>query len=601
VRESLVRRAAAARSAADRIELRLERARESGAALAERIDGREHQLALLRAQATEDQPDDAGLERIEALEAELVRLDEDREAALARELQRSTAAAQAAARVDALDRRGRGRAGRRSPRPTPRPRPRAARARGRGSAEAARREAAKVGAELSRANQFLRSHASAPGGARALADELQVAEGYELALAAALGGRMTAAIAPSRPRRRRSWTLPAATAARALVLDGEPDPAAARPASAGVRPSPRARIRTPAPRPSRPRRRVRGPSPPPARAPAARRAWVGADLGASADLHGARHPGRPRLGRARRGARPGRTGRRSACSPSATAATASSGSPSRAVQGRARRRATRRGRVGRASPPPTAPATGRARPAEAERARNGAREEVRQAELTMAQRRARPRTPPTRCAARRSRASCTRSAQRRARARVSGPSATPHRPCSPPSSSGPGAAALARAGWPPRSSARWRGPRAGRRRRRGAGADQQAGEGVAATLRACAADENRVQHALRERNEALPARRSARSRHATRPRRRGRSSSSSPPASGSHPSRRATRSSRPVADELRRRIERLVRRREQLGPVNPLAKAEYDEALAHVERWRPSGPTWRPRCVSCAG
>ncbi|HTY18543.1 MAG TPA: hypothetical protein VMH82_12520, partial [Myxococcota bacterium] len=31
------------------------------------------------------------------------------------------------------------------------------------------------------------------------------------------------------------------------------------------------------------------------------------------------------------------------------------------------------------------------------------------------------------------------------------------------------------------------------------------------------------------------------------------------------------------------RIERLARRREQLGPVNPLARAEYEEALAHVE------------------
>jgi chromosome segregation protein len=37
------------------------------------------------------------------------------------------------------------------------------------------------------------------------------------------------------------------------------------------------------------------------------------------------------------------------------------------------------------------------------------------------------------------------------------------------------------------------------------------------------------------------------------------------------------------ADQLRTRIERLQRRREQLGPVNPLAKQEYDEALAHVE------------------
>ena len=37
------------------------------------------------------------------------------------------------------------------------------------------------------------------------------------------------------------------------------------------------------------------------------------------------------------------------------------------------------------------------------------------------------------------------------------------------------------------------------------------------------------------------------------------------------------------ADQLRVRIERLQRRREQLGPVNTLAKQEYDEALAHVE------------------
>src|SRR6202044_4013763 len=33
----------------------------------------------------------------------------------------------------------------------------------------------------------------------------------------------------------------------------------------------------------------------------------------------------------------------------------------------------------------------------------------------------------------------------------------------------------------------------------------------------------------------------------------------------------------------RGRLERLARRREQLGPVNPLAQREYEEALAHVE------------------
>jgi chromosome segregation protein len=36
-------------------------------------------------------------------------------------------------------------------------------------------------------------------------------------------------------------------------------------------------------------------------------------------------------------------------------------------------------------------------------------------------------------------------------------------------------------------------------------------------------------------------------------------------------------------EALRSRLERLARRREQLGPVNPLAQAEYEEALAHVE------------------
>jgi chromosome segregation protein len=43
----------------------------------------------------------------------------------------------------------------------------------------------------------------------------------------------------------------------------------------------------------------------------------------------------------------------------------------------------------------------------------------------------------------------------------------------------------------------------------------------------------------------------------------------------------------PLADreraDLAGRIERLQRRREQLGPVNPLAQEEYAEAIAHVE------------------
>ncbi len=49
-----------------------------------------------------------------------------------------------------------------------------------------------------RVNQFLRGHQAAPGGARSLADELNVAPGHELAVAAALDGRLGAALLDDR-------------------------------------------------------------------------------------------------------------------------------------------------------------------------------------------------------------------------------------------------------------------------------------------------------------------------------------------------------------------------------------------------------------------
>jgi chromosome segregation protein len=67
-------------------------------------------------------------------------------------------------------------------------------------AQAARRAAASVGAELAAVNQFLSSHArfgaAGAGGVSALSEALAVADGYELALAAALGGRLDAALVP---------------------------------------------------------------------------------------------------------------------------------------------------------------------------------------------------------------------------------------------------------------------------------------------------------------------------------------------------------------------------------------------------------------------
>src|SRR5204862_7807511 len=47
---------------------------------------RGHELQVLRAQAAEDQPDEAGHQRIEALEAELAQLEADHQGALEREL-----------------------------------------------------------------------------------------------------------------------------------------------------------------------------------------------------------------------------------------------------------------------------------------------------------------------------------------------------------------------------------------------------------------------------------------------------------------------------------------------------------------------------------
>jgi chromosome segregation protein len=54
-------------------------------------------------------------------------------------------------------------------------------------------------------------------------------------------------------------------------------------------------------------------------------------------------------------------------------------------------------------------------------------------------------------------------------------------------------------------------------------------------------------------------------------------------ALGAEPEPRADAMSDEERIDVERRIERLARRREQLGPVNPLAQQEYEEARAHAE------------------
>ena len=89
-REQLQARLYAARSAADRIAMRLERVHEQGAAAEERRERRLRQLELLERQALADAEQSAEREgpeqRIAALESELAALDAGREERLAREL-----------------------------------------------------------------------------------------------------------------------------------------------------------------------------------------------------------------------------------------------------------------------------------------------------------------------------------------------------------------------------------------------------------------------------------------------------------------------------------------------------------------------------------
>ena len=194
-REALQSRLFAARSAAERIGMRLERARDQAQAAREGAGRRREQLAVLESELEgAGEPEAAEAERIRALEAELASLEGEREqrvreALEALEAEREAAAARhselelaAAAKRAALEEAEALADG-----------ARARRHEAERSAEAARAGAAQAGAELAAVNQFLRSSVSAETGA--LADQLEVEPGYEAALAAALGPRLGAAVA----------------------------------------------------------------------------------------------------------------------------------------------------------------------------------------------------------------------------------------------------------------------------------------------------------------------------------------------------------------------------------------------------------------------
>ncbi len=207
--DALSRRAYEIRSARERLQLRGEQADATAVTLAERARRIEIELGALTAPidgseagagAVDGQDHEAAsAERIRALEHEVAELEREREREIELEVQelqaeRERAGALVGELSKAVELAGAERAQADVAAEEARVRLRTAEA----AVESARREAAAVGAELAAANQFLSSHARHRGAggedARALSEALQVGDGYELALTAALGGRLDAAL-----------------------------------------------------------------------------------------------------------------------------------------------------------------------------------------------------------------------------------------------------------------------------------------------------------------------------------------------------------------------------------------------------------------------
>ena len=194
-REELSNRTHVARGARERIGYRTESIVATAARVAQRLELSRQLVETLQADLAADREDPEAAARIQALEDELEALQRDRQAELSRQLAELESELEAAgeriagsdqAVAAALEQRRVGDRGAEAARGAIRESER--------GAELARREAARVGGELAAVNQFLRNHAGAIHGATSLSDSLDVAPGYELAVAAALDGRLTAAV-----------------------------------------------------------------------------------------------------------------------------------------------------------------------------------------------------------------------------------------------------------------------------------------------------------------------------------------------------------------------------------------------------------------------
>ncbi len=449
--------------------------------------------------------------------------------------------------------------------------------------EGARREAARVGAELAAANQFLRSQLGV-GGAQADAParssgELRIEDGFELALAAALGGRLDAALVEDVPGAQRILDRAGPEGGSALLAGGAHGGDV--PAT-GQAPAPGAR------------RLIDLLSGPPAVLELAARlladAWVVERLeelpgsfGGIAATRAGRvwfaawgevrqlSEGGTELVLARRNERDRLIA-----------------DVERAAQAEQRAKAAGEEALEGVRTAEAARAEADDALREAERRHSEAKENVRRIEWLLssgARRRGRVRW---RCARPSSKASSRPSA---ARPSSGWQSCAAARPVSPGSAHSASPTWLWRPG--PSGSVMPSGPPRPRSSSVVAaleielGEDRQAGEEMTGKLRECAAREADIQSRLRSAGELVTEAEVAAQRLRDQAAEAELESAAVAErlgldAAAGEDAERAALSETELA-ELASRVERLNRRREQLGPVNPLAQDEYAEAIAHVE------------------
>jgi chromosome segregation protein len=609
-RDVLSRRSYGCRSAHERVGLRGEQVAAACETLARRGERLRAELAELAefeagvaGPGAEQEAVAGGEQRVAELEAELERIERERElelqdavGGLERELQAQRSLVEQRLEQVALSRAARSDVD-----------AAAANARERvadaeRAVDHARREAARVGAELAAANQFLRGHARVSGdrlgqGPRALSEELRVRDGYELALAAALGGRLDAAVV-------------ADVAGAESVLDGAgPDGGAALLAAAGA-PAPPA-TQAPAADAQRLLDLVAGP--PDALALAGRLladAWVVERLdGLPSDFAGIAVT---RAGRvwfaawgevrqlaaggservlARRNERDRLIGESERAAHEEQAASASADGAVADLRGAEAARTEAEESLRRL-----------------EREHAEAVEGVRRSEWLIGQRRAAPAEGPL--AVRRAELDGALVAERSQAARIAAERA--ERSARIERLRGQLAADAETMPRAERLRAALTGAAETLSARHGAleqelAADRTAAEALTGELRACAAREAELQAALRGAGESVTAAEVAAQRvrdHAdeaqlelgglgerlglaTDPVGDGAASDGEAGAADAVAPSAAVSGASELGEEeieaLRARVERLTRRREQLGPVNPLAQEEYAEAIAHVE------------------